>query len=308
MKIAKLIYNPNSGDGAFKHYLDDVVHILQNNGDGYVISLFRTIEGDCLVKRVASFKKYAYDLIIVCGGDGTINQVVNGIVKSNFFCNLGIIPSGTSNDLARFLHLPSSPVDCAKLIIEGNSINIDIGLANEQYFINVLAIGSFASVSHNVDKTLKSTFGKLSYYLKAIESFPSLKAIPLKITQGNSKQKIHIGKFYLVTILNSTGAGGFDKLAPYGNIADGKFDFIGFKTTSSLVLAKTFFDVLLGKHLRNSKDVIFFQEEYIKIELDDNYFKEDFSSYTDVDGEDGPNFPIEFEVIKNRLKVFVPVK
>ncbi len=302
MKKAKLIYNPMSGGHDFKHYLDDVIDHLQNNGAGYEVHIFRTMTHDDILPHISSLDKNYYDVIIAVGGDGTISDVVNAIVKNDLNIKLGVIPSGTANDFARFLNLPTNPIDCIKIITDGNFINVDLGKANDSFFINVLSFGCFANVSHNVDKNLKLSIGKLAYYFKALETLPKLKPIPLKITRKNQVIK---DKFYLVLILNSSGAGGFNRLAPYSSMTDGNFDFVGFKHSRFFDTAKSIFHVIIGDHLEQDKDVVFFQDNKLTIELDTNENTELFS-ITDIDGELGPNFPINFEVIKNKLSVFAP--
>ncbi len=302
MKKAKLIYNPYSGDGTFKHSLDAVIEQLQNGSDGYEVHIFRTNNYGDIEKHLKTIDKDYYDVIIACGGDGTINLVVNAMIKFGINASLGIIPSGTANDFASFLKIPKTPEVAASIIAKGKQIPMDIAKANDQYYINVLAIGTFASISQSVDKTLKHSVGKLAYYAKGVSSLPNFKPIKLRITTST---EVIEDKFYLAVFMNTSSAGGFDKLAPDADISDGKYDFIAFKGENVVEVAKPFVSVLLGEHI-NQNNVLYIKDNYIKVECIDAYDKCKLVEVTDVDGELGPCLPIEVNVLKNKMNIFVP--
>ncbi len=304
MRKAKLIYNPYSGNGLFKENLDEVIEALQDGHNGYEVHIFRcTKEGD-IEKHLKEMDKNYFDLIIASGGDGTINIVVNAMINYGLTMDLAIIPSGTANDFAAFLNIPRNPVEAAKIIVEQNKIPVDVAKVDGKYFINVLAIGTFAQVSQGVDKQLKHTVGKLAYYVKGLEQLPNFKPVKLRIT--NSVDVIE-GNFYLSLFLNSSGAGGFDKLAPYADVSDGMFDFIAFAGESVAQVAKPFISVLRGEHIKLEENVLYFKDNYIKIEPIDTEEKNKLVEITDVDGELGPVLPLEVEVIKNKLNIIVPM-
>ncbi len=303
MKKAKLIYNPYSGDQSFKDNLDTILEVLQNNNNGYEVHLFRTTNYGDIEEHFKTIDKDYYDVIIASGGDGTVNLIINSMINNNIEADLGIIPSGTANDFASFLKIPKYPEDAGKVIIDGNKIPVDIASVNGKYFINVLAVGAFAQISQSVDKTLKHSVGKLAYYVKGVEQLPNFKPVKLKVT--NSKGVIE-GKFYLSAFLNSSSAGGFDKLAPYADVSDGYFDFIGFCGEKVTEVAKPFINVLRGEHINTSSNVIHFKDDYIKIEAIDTLDRNKLAEITDVDGELGPTLPVEVKVLKNKFNLFVP--
>ncbi len=304
MKKAKLIYNPYSGDTTFKDNLDSVIEELQGkDNEGYEVHIFRTIKFGDIEEHFKTLEKNYYDVIIACGGDGTVNLVVNAMIEEGINADLGVIPCGTANDFASFLNIPKNPALASKIISKGHKIPMDVGYTGEKYFINVMAIGSFATVSQSVDKTLKHSIGKLAYYAKGIENLPNFKPVRLRVT--NSKSTFE-GNFYLATILNSSSAGGFDKLAPYADVSDGCFDFIGFCGDRVVEVAKPFINVLRGEHIHAEKNVIYFKDNYIKVEAIDDEEKNKLAETTDVDGETGPKLPVEVTVLKNKLNIFVP--
>lgn len=295
MKKLKLIYNPFSGDKSFKFELDVCISIFQEAG--YEVHIFRTLNKGDIDEHISNMDDN-YDIIVVSGGDGSINLVVSAMMKRGLAIPLGIIPSGTANDFASYLNLHSNNIEeCCKVIVNSNPVSIDVGRANDQYFINVCGGGLLANVSQNIDKNFKDALGTTAYYLKGIEQIPNFSPIPLRITNSEGQFDEN---FYLFLILNSAGAGSFSSLAPDASISDGMFDFIGIKAKPVYELAVLFLKILRKEHIGDS-NIVYFKDNYIEIEsLDpDSIFKE-----TDVDGEDGPNLPLKITLLPKALKVF----
>lgn len=294
MKKVKLIYNPYSGDKTFKFDLDLCVKKLQETG--YEVHLFRSIEKDDIELNIKNTPKDFYDAFIISGGDGSINLLINAVMKYGLnHIPIGIIPSGTANDFASFLKLPKSPEDACQVIADGNIQFADVGMANNQYFINVCAGGLFANVSEIIDKNFKETFGKFAYYIKAIEQMHNYTPIELKIT--NSKETFQ-DKFDLFLVLNSSGTGGIEKLSPEASINDGMFDFVGFRNVGISNLPSLVIKFLKGEYLEHNK-ILYFQDNEILIE---NISEKEI--FSDLDGEKGPKLPIKIKNIKNSIKIF----
>ena len=294
MKKVKLIYNPYSGDKTFKFDLDLCVKKLQEAG--YEVHLFRSIEKDDIELNIKNTPKDFYDAFIISGGDGSINLLINAVMKYGLnHIPIGIIPSGTANDFASFLKLPKLPEDACQVIADGNIQFADVGMANNQYFINVCAGGLFANVSEIIDKNFKETFGKFAYYIKAIEQMHNYNPIELKIK--NSKETFQ-DKFDLFLVLNSSGTGGIEKLSPEASINDGMFDFVGFRNVGISNLPSLVIKFLKGEYLEHNK-ILYFQDNEILIE---NISEKEI--FSDLDGEKGPKLPIKIKNIKNSIKIF----
>lgn len=292
MKKIKLIYNPYSGDKTFKFDLDIYITNLQKAG--YEVHIFRSIEQGDIEKNLKQVPKDFYDAFLVSGGDGTINIVVNAIMKFGLnHIPLAIVPSGTANDFATFLKLPKEPIDACKVITNNNITSVDVGLCNDKYFINVCAGGLFANISENIDKNFKEALGKFSYYIKALQDMHSYKPINLKIT--NSKETIE-SPFNLFVVLNTSGTGSIKKLSPYASISDGVLDFVGFRNVDRTNLASVALKYLKGENIEHN-NVVFFQDSQIKIESQEEI-------YSDLDGEKGPKLPIVIKNIPNAIKIF----
>lgn len=302
MKKLKLIYNPLSGDKSFGSNLDKCIEIFQ--GNGYEVHPYRSMK-NCTIESHIETMADDYDLMVVSGGDGTVNIVLNAMMKRGFNMPLGIIPAGTANDFATFLGFKSNKLEqCCKVISETEPVACDLGRvkgvgeSEYDYFINVCAGGLLTNISQTVDKDLKNTLGVFSYYLKGIEQLTTFKKAPFRIT---TKNKVYEEQLYLYMILNSSGTGGFLKLAPTASITDGELNFIGIKKSNIIDVPSLFFKILLGEHTKDN-NILSITDDYFKIEC----LQEDFSiQETTIDGELGCKMPLEVEVVPKAIKVFV---
>ncbi len=297
MKKISLIYNPNSGDKGFKYELDNCLRFF--NGAGFEVNIFRTYRYGDIEEHISSIKGDNYDAVCVSGGDGTINMLVSSMMKHNMAdVPIGLFPSGTANDFASFMKIPSDTEECCRIIIGGKTMSVDIGVANDKYFINVCAGGLFSNVSTEINKHFKDAFGKLAYYIKGIEQLNGFKPIPMRITSSNGTIEDNINLFL---VLNSSGTGGIGQLVPNASVNDGVFDFLGFRNDLIKDTPKLLVSFLKGEYL-DDKGIIYFRDNDIKIEnLDPN----NRFSVTDCDGEVGPEMPVEIKNIPSAIKIFV---
>lgn len=296
MKKLKLIYNPFSGDKSFIEFLDDCVKILQSGG--YEVHLFRSMEIGDIQQHINDMPKEFYDAVIVSGGDGTINTVINAMLKNQHDIPLGIIPCGTANDFATSFGIPNDIEAASKIIVENNLKSVDIGMVGKDYFVNVCGAGFLTNISQNMgmDET-KSFLGKFAYYIKGISQIANLTPLNVRITNSTESFTDDI---YLFIVLNSRGAGGFENLSPDSLINDGLFEFIAFRSMPILEMAKLMIKAFSGEFLKDP-NIIYFQDNYIKVEplsVDEQYLE------TDIDGEPGPHLPVEIVNIKEKLRIF----
>ncbi|WP_128973473.1 YegS/Rv2252/BmrU family lipid kinase, partial [Streptococcus oralis] len=159
-KRARLIYNPSSGQEIIKDNIAEVLDILENLG--YETSAFQTSPEPLSAQKEAErVAKAGFDLIIAAGGDGTINEVVNGVAPLDRRPKLAIIPTGTTNDYARALKIPlGDPVEAARIISQNQTIQMDIGRAfGDKYFINIAAAGTLTELTYSVPSEVKTRLG-----------------------------------------------------------------------------------------------------------------------------------------------------
>ncbi len=297
MKKFKVIYNPVSGkDSAGSKAFQTAKHILSNHD--VEITFFATKKkGDATENAIKSCNE-DYDLIIACGGDGTVHEVVNGMMQCENRTPLAILPAGTVNDLAQQLNMPSSPEKFAKLFDNMNFADLDVGKINDNYFVNVACGGGFTHIPHLVSSELKTALGRYAYYFQAIFE------IPEQLSKSYNFKYIIDGECfelesYLFLISNTPGAGGFKLISPNAKIDDGLLDIVIFEKTSYADLLQIFTSLFSGHHVRHSK-VKYFQAENISVELENDTFS------IDVDGEHGGNGSIQVSSCKRAIKVLVP--
>ncbi|WP_421383056.1 diacylglycerol kinase [Bacillus salacetis] len=295
MKRARIIYNPTSGRELFKKHLPEVLIKLEQAG--YETSCHATVcEGDATeAARTAVQRKY--DLVVAAGGDGTLNEVVNGLAEQEYRPRLGIVPMGTTNDFARALHIPRDIGAAVDVIIKGDTIPVDIGRMNsDRYFINIAGGGRITELTYEVPSKLKTVIGQLAYYLKGIEMLPSIKATDLTIEYDG---KLFEGEAMLFLIGLTNSVGGFEKLAPDASINDGMFSLLILKKTNLAEFIRIASLAVRGDHIKDP-NVIYTQANRIKVHSKDKV-------QLNIDGEFGGLLPVEFENLYRHLEVFVPI-
>ncbi|MCL1935172.1 MAG: YegS/Rv2252/BmrU family lipid kinase [Defluviitaleaceae bacterium] len=293
MKNLKLIYSDKSGNRSFKNEIDSVLEVFANAD--YNINILRANTLEDITNNLAKTKQDEYDIIAIAGGDGSLNAVVNAVLKNELNTKIGIIPAGTANDFARFLKIDKTFAGSAKTIVNGKTTMVDVGNINDTYFINVFGAGTITNISNHINTNLKNTIGNMAYYLKAIEKFQSYTPIPVTITNSNGTFEENI---YLFLALNTGFAGGIDNITIDSEIDDGYFDILAIKEGSVSDIVSIVISFLRKEHLNNEK-IIYYKDNYTKLE-----FKEEVE--TNIDGEKGPLPPVEMNIIPKALEIFIP--
>lgn len=292
MRKIKLIYNVTAGQNEFKYFLDAIVEkFVDNNFD---VSLFRAGKGSNLEEYIKECEGvYGF---VVAGGDGTINRVVNVMMKNNIKVPLGVIPAGTSNDFARHINMPNGVMQCLDKILVGNIEPVDVGLANDNYFINVCSAGVCTNASQKVDKNLKNMFGKIAYFFTGIVEFFKFKPFEVKI---ETEHEIYVGKIFLFLIFNGSTVGGMDLFTKNPSIQDGLLDCIILKDCKHRKFRKMLGSILAG-NFEEDENIIYVKEKHIKITKLSGK-----CDAPDVDGDPGPEFPMNVSCIKGGLNMFL---
>ena len=218
MKKVKFIYNPYSGENLILDQLDKVIKIHQEAG--YTIVPYRIDKEVDVINAFNDFKENNYYYVLIAGGDGTIDNVVNAMTKCGISVPIGILPVGTANDFGKFLGMPSDVSKACRQILSSEVTAVDLGSINDKYFVNVASTGLFTDVSQKTDVNLKNTIGKLAYYLKGLEELPNFRKLDIKI---KSDEMEYEGKMYFMLVFNGQTAGNF-KLATRADATDGQLD------------------------------------------------------------------------------------
>lgn len=218
---ALFILNPHSGKGLIKNHLLEIVDILVKAD--YEVMVYPTQEhGDA--KRMMVERGKNYELVVCSGGDGTLDEIVTGMVQSGFKTTIGYIPAGSTNDFAKSLKIPATMKKAAEIIARGNVFSCDIGRFNRDVFVYIAAFGLFTEVSYETPQEMKNILGHTAYLLEGVKQLANIKSYPLKVTyvSENGEESIIEDDFIYGMVTNSHSIGGFKSIA--GNVSKGKID------------------------------------------------------------------------------------
>lgn len=292
MKRARLIYNPTSGREEMKRRLPDILQRLEQGG--IETSCHATTgEGDAITAASDAVDR-DYDMIIAAGGDGTLYEVINGMACKKHRPPLGILPVGTTNDFARAAGIPKAWEYAVDLIIQQHTRPIDVGKANDRYFINIAGGGSLTEVTYDVPSKLKTMIGQLAYYMKGLEKMTNMRPTELKF-EARGVGEFH-EEFMLFLICNSNSVGGFEKLAPESKLDDGLLDVVLLRKCNLAEFIRLVTLALRGEHLGDSH-VIHFRTDQLKVWTPDHV-------QINLDGEYGGTLPGTFSVLPSHLNIF----
>ena len=219
MKKLLFIYNPKAGTGRIRLRLADIIDRFA--AQDYEVTLHPTVgRGDATAFVRARGREFSR--IVCAGGDGTLNEVVTGLLDEEGMPPLGYVPAGTTNDYSRSLDLPNTLADAAEIAASGVPANVDVGLFNGRPFVYVAAFGLFSDVSYTTSQRMKNVLGHLAYVLSGI---PQLAAIPnyhLRVEyDGNTVE----GDYFYGMISNTISVGGVLNLSEETvRLNDGKFE------------------------------------------------------------------------------------
>ena len=219
---ALMIMNPVSGKlSLIKHY-KEIVQIFQDAG--YNLDV-RCTTGKGSAQEIIKDNAKNNDLIICCGGDGTLNDIINGLMMYNISMPIGYIPCGTTNDFASSLSISKNMVTAAQDIVSGKTHQVDVGKFGSTYFSYVASFGAFSQSSYSTPQNMKNTFGHFAYVLEGVKELPFIKPITLSVTTETGEN--YSGEYALGAIANSTSIGGIIKLdSAVVDMSDGEFEVL----------------------------------------------------------------------------------
>jgi diacylglycerol kinase (ATP) len=289
MYKVKFIYNPYSGENTIASDLDRVIMIHQKYE--HIIVPHRICYENPLSTAFFDIDK-SYRYVLIAGGDGTVDSVVNVMKEMKIDLPIAIIPTGTANDFAKYIGMPLDVEEACIQIIESKIKKLDIGKINDKYFLNVASTGLFTDVSQKTDMNLKNTIGKLAYYVKGFEQLPNFRKLKIKVT---SDKDCFDGDMYLMLVFNGQTAGNL-KFAYKAKVDDGFLDVIIIKAGIMKNIINIFIKMLRNEHLENVEGIVYFKTKKIEVECFEDIV-------TDIDGERGPDFPLVIKCEKGGIAI-----
>ena len=225
MKKMLFIYNPNSGMGLLKPKLSDVLDIFVKGG--YEVTVYPTQKYHDAVRKMGEYEEQ-YDLVACSGGDGTLDEVVTGMMKREDKVPIGYIPAGTTNDFASSLHISKNMLEAADTVVNGVPFACDVGEFNEDYFVYIAAFGLFTDVSYETKQSMKNVLGHLAYILEGTKRIFNITSYRIKVTHDGETIE---DEFIYGMVTNSRSVGGFKGITGKNVVFDdGKFEVTLFKT------------------------------------------------------------------------------
>ena len=220
-KTLLLIVNPRAGRRRSRSFFFDVISIFSQAG--YLVSLQQTQgpgDAECLAREEGP----RFDLVVCYGGDGTLNQTVNGLAALASPPPVGYIAGGSTNDFAASLRLPADPVEAAGLIVTSAGRHLDVGRFNDRRFIYIASFGAFTKASYAAPQNIKNDLGHLAYIIEGVKDLPTLRYYRARV-QADSE--VFEGRFLFGAVANATSIGGLLKLSHEDVVMDdGKFELL----------------------------------------------------------------------------------
>ena len=256
MKRALLIYNPNAGKGQLKNRLSDIIDIIVKGG--YEVTVYPTQSYRDAYKKVKHFEG-DYDKVICCGGDGTLDEVVSGMMRRENKIPIGYIPAGTTNDFANSLHIPKNMLDAAETAVNGVEMECDIGKFNNGIFVYIAAFGVFTDVSYETKQEMKNILGHLAYLLEGMTRIFDIPSYKLKVTVNG---QIIEDEFIFGMVTNSKSVGGFRSIVGKNVVFDdGEFEVVLIKKPNSALALQEMVAALLKSQVDNKYMYLFKAKE-----------------------------------------------
>ncbi|MBO4692811.1 MAG: diacylglycerol kinase family lipid kinase [Clostridia bacterium] len=244
-----LIANPFSGKAKMVTNLMAVTQILSDRG--FEVTVYPTKKAGDATSRAASVKDGEFDRIVVCGGDGTLNEVITGLMSAGVNCKIGYIPAGTLNEWSLGLKIPRSIPNAAKAAAGDFEIKLDVGRFADRYFSYTASFGAFTEVSYSAPQEVKNVLGQAAYFFEGIKSLGNIKPIHLKI---ECEEKTVEDDFIFGAVSNSMSVGGIVKFKEnVVKLNDGVFEVFLIKNLKNILQLQNTLDGILRGDLSRER-------------------------------------------------------
>lgn len=270
------IINPASGKTDYDKIKQNIMKTLENEN----YEIYETKAPKEATEIASTFKNEENTIVYSVGGDGTLNEVVNGIAEGK--CKLGIIPTGSGNDFYRTLKEAQT-----------ENVRLDLGKVNGRYFINIASVGMDAETCNNANKIKSKIKIHSSYYLALIHTFLTFKSKSLKL---KIDKNVYAGDYIIAAICNGKYYGGGFKIAPVASFDDNQFDIYLVSKASKLKLIKILLALLKSEHEKYN-EVRKYTGKNITITSENNLI-------INIDGEITISKNIEIEMVEDALIIY----
>lgn len=298
MKDVMIIANPSSGKRKAEEYADDMEKIFLKHERKVDIKWTEKIEDVSRFSIQAS--EEAYQLLVIIGGDGTVSEAANGLSNQKYRPAVGIIPAGTVNNIAKGLNIPADPTETIAQMPRFKEKKADVGRVNDRIFLSSVSAGPVPETVWEVSEEQKGKFGQAAYFMEGIKSLRDEETYAMELTIDEKKVDIDLN--LLLVGVNSSIAG-IPNFFDEAEVDDGKLYLFGLKR-STIGQKLTVLQALLfsNKEFNDMQDVAFtvsFKRAVFTVKNKE--------TFTTVDGDQGPAFPIIVEILPQHFTFLVPV-
>ena len=221
MKKLLFVMNPFAGQRKANKFLPEIISLF--NRAGYETNVYMTGgQGDAA--RMVQLRAKEVDLVVCCGGDGTFNETVTGIIQAGADVPVGYIPAGSTNDFAASLKIPGNPIQAAQHILEGQPVAYDVGRFGQRYFSYIASFGAFTRTSYATPQSIKNALGHTAYVLEGINELSQIRKVHVRM---ELEDEVLEDDYLFGAISNSTSVGGILTLNPSQvDLGDGLFEIL----------------------------------------------------------------------------------
>lgn len=288
------IYNPKAGKGQIKSHLMDIIDIFAKNS--YEVTAYPTQRAGHAIE-ITRQRDRDYDLVVCSGGDGTMDEIVTGMMMCEQKTPIGYIPAGSTNDFANSLHIPKNMIKAATVAVNGKKFACDIGAFNDDSFVYIAAFGIFTDVSYETDQQMKNVLGHMAYIMEGMKRISAIKPFHYKVSYDD---KVLEDDFIFGMVTNSIFVGGFKRITgKYVELDDGVFEVTLIKVPKNPVELNTIMAALLMRDI--DTDLMYcFKTEKVTFESGEDI------PWT-LDGEFGGNHKqVIIENKRQALEIMIP--
>lgn len=301
MKRILFVYNPNSGRGKIKRNAHKIAEMYRS--EGYDVTPYAT-KAPLDAQNKVSSDAHNYDLVVCAGGDGTLSEVVSGIMEAKRRVPIGFIPAGSTNDTRHGFRLPKDMKSAAKVCVEGIGFQTDVGKINDDYFTYVASVGSLSAVSCFTSQDMKRLLGHGAYVIEGIKQLIKMESFNMTIEFNDH---VISGEFFLGMITNAISVGGFEGITGQNvDLQDGLFEVVMLRKPANIIEFNRQIDMILI-HNDDSQQLV--DDVIVRFKTDKVIFKSDTPVQWVRDGENGGKHRlVEIEVCNKAVTIMTDNK
>jgi len=295
----RVIINPSAGRQAVQKNAGRILDNLLADKTITLVDLIETGQAGDACQAARSYQPWDVDLLLAIGGDGTVNEVVNGMISAGHNTPLAILPAGTSNDFAYAMKIPRDINGYCNMIRKFNTSQVDVGRIGSACFLNVAAGGMLTDIPYKVSSETKTVLGQMAYILSGAIDLPAqlFQSFPVML---RSNEKTIDDEILLFIAANTRSVGGFRNFAPKASVHDGRLDVLVIHKQNLFELVPLLLQLVNGVHVSNPK-VTYFQTDRLEVICRGVCP----SVPLDLDGEAGPCLPAVIEVLPGAIRLVV---